>query len=44
MRAFIGMDIPEDIKERILKASEMLSGNGMTLVKRELFFLRMCRI
>lgn len=29
------MEIPEDIKERILKVSETLSGSGVTLVKRE---------
>ncbi|MDE1822888.1 MAG: RNA 2',3'-cyclic phosphodiesterase [Candidatus Micrarchaeota archaeon] len=35
MRAFIGIDIPEDIKDAILKASEDFAGSGITLVKRD---------
>lgn len=35
MRSFIAIDIPEQVKENILRVSENFRSNGITLVKRE---------
>ncbi|MDE1851477.1 MAG: RNA 2',3'-cyclic phosphodiesterase [Candidatus Micrarchaeota archaeon] len=35
MRAFIGLGIPESVKDRIIDAERLLEGPGIVLVKRE---------
>ncbi len=41
MRAFIAIDIPESIKEKILEISKELSSQGITLVKKEAFHINL---